>query len=148
VYEFRDALRDQHELQIASYKKDPVGLDEETRTEFIRWNVLALEDELHEALGEVGWKPWATSRHLNREPFKKELVDALHFFMNLMLAADIDADELLDAYQAKREVNAKRQADGYDGVAGKCPRCSRALEDVPPTYSKVLCGICELNDPR
>lgn len=148
TYELRDALNDQHALQVKSYKKDPRGLEDEERAEFIRWNVLALEDELHEALAEVGWKPWATSRHLNREEFKGELVDALHFYMNLLLAADITAEELLEAYQVKRTKNAKRQADGYDGVTGKCPRCMRALDDVPPKYSKVLCGICELEDPR
>lgn len=139
TYEFRDALADQHALQQKSYKKDPTTLDDEERAEFIRWNVLALEDELHEALQEVGWKPWATSRHLNRDAFKGELVDAYHFFMNLMLAADIDADEFLEAYQAKRTKNAKRQAEGYDGVTGKCPHCKRALDD-----SAVMCG--EVND--
>jgi hypothetical protein len=148
TYELRDAFKDQHALQVDAYKKDPTNLEPEERAEFIRWNILALEDELHEALGEVGWKPWATSRHLNKAEFQGELVDALHFFLNLMLAADIDPDELLAGYQAKRLKNAKRQEEGYDGVTGKCPVCSRALDDVPPKYSKVLCGICELVDPR
>ena len=130
TYEFRDALRDQYILQMNSYKKDPAGLTDEERAEFIRWNVLALEDELHEALAEVGWKPWASSRHLNRDAFKGELVDAFHFMMNLMLAAEIDADEFLEAYRSKRDKNAKRQSDGYDGISGKCPGCKRALDDA------------------
>jgi len=129
TYEFRDALAAQIELQKNAYKKDITKLDPEERAEFIRWNVLALEDELHEALAETGWKPWATSRHLNREAYKGELVDALHFFMNLMALADISADELLAGYQVKREKNAKRQEDGYDGVSEKCPFCKRALDD-------------------
>ena len=29
--------------------------------DFIHWNVTAATDELHELLGEIGWKPWPTS---------------------------------------------------------------------------------------
>jgi hypothetical protein len=136
TYEFRDALAAQIALQKKSYKKDITKLDPEERAEFIRWNVLALENELHEALGETGWKPWATSRHLNRDAFKGELVDAFHFFMNLMALGEITADELLEDYQVKRQKNAKRQEDGYDGVSTKCPSCKRALDDVA-----VTCGV-------
>lgn len=130
TFELRDAVAAQDALQIKAYGGvSPTDLDPEAKIEFIRWNMLALEDELHEALGEVGWKPWATSRHINTEAFKGELVDALHFFMNLLLVADITADELLEAYQKKREKNIKRQEAGYDGVTEKCPHCKRALDD-------------------
>ena len=129
TYEFRDALKDQHEMQVTSFKTDPAQLSDEDRAEFIRWNMLALEDELHEALAEVGWKPWATSKHLNYDAYKSELVDAFHFFMNLMLAAGIGADEFLASYRRKREVNITRQRDGYNGVDGKCPVCHRDLND-------------------
>jgi hypothetical protein len=123
-------------LQRKSYGKDPTALDPEERAEWIRWNVLALEDELHEALGEVGWKPWATSRHLNREQFKNELVDAWHFFMNLMLAAEIDGEEFFAAYRAKAAKNAERMATGYDGVTGKCPGCNRDMTELPPGHAQ------------
>lgn len=139
-YTFEDAMKDQWALQVQSYKKDPTALSDEERAEFIRWNVLALEDELHEALAEVGWKPWATSRHLNREAFKGEMVDAFHFLMNLLLAADISAEEFLEGYQAKRRKNAKRQSDGYDGVSTKCPGCNRALDD-----DATKCAVVEDN---
>lgn len=128
-YEFRDALRAQYELQLNAYGSDPVELPEHEKIEFIRWNVLALEDELHEALAEVGWKPWATSKHINRDAFKGELVDAFHFLMNLMIVTGIDADEFLAGYREKNLRNAARQAEGYDGVKGKCPGCRRALDD-------------------
>lgn len=104
------------------------------RNEWIRWNILALEDELHEALAETGWKPWATSKHINREAYASEIVDAFHFFMNLMLVVDISVDELLEKYFEKRGLNEKRQSDGYDGVSTKCPVCKRAFDDV-----SVLC---------
>lgn len=126
--DLQEVFARQLRLQIESYGNDPAEMDPERRAEFIRWNVLALTDELHEALGEVGWKPWATSRHLNREAFMKELVDGLHFFVNLCLAAGITADEIVDAYKQKAEVNAQRQVDGYDGVTTKCPQCKRELD--------------------
>ena len=121
----------QRALQVESYGYDPGLMQGEERTTFIMWNVVALTDELHEALAEVGWKPWATSRHVNEEAFKGELVDALHFLVNLCLAADMSPMELYEGYLEKRRRNAKRQAEGYDGVSSKCPQCKRALDDVP-----------------
>lgn len=116
------AQRDVHGLDLGR-------LTDEERIEAIRWNVLALEDELHEALAETGWRPWATSRHVNRDAFLGELIDAWHFLMNLFIIADTDAEEIKRLYFAKRAKNDKRQRDGYDGVAGKCPGCHRALDD-------------------
>ncbi len=124
-----DAFAAQLALQIDAYGADPRDLVEDERIEFIRWNVLALEDELHEALGETGWKPWATSRHVNTDKFHGEMVDAFHFFMNLCLVSGLSAENLLARYAEKREINARRQARGYDGVEGKCPKCRRALDD-------------------
>ena len=140
----------QYELQSESFGVDPLRLTDEERIEFIRWNVLALTDELHELLQEVGWKPWATSRHVNEPEATGELVDALHFFMNLLLAVaprgstpeDVAA-ETARRYLAKRKVNAARQRDGYDGVTGKCVDCKRDLGEVKrSTFDPTRCPIC------
>lgn len=113
-------VESQRQLQLESFGGvDPAGHEGDARADFIRWNVLALEDELHEALAETGWKPWATSRHLNRVAYLGELVDAFHFFMNLCIVAGITGEEIAQGYYAKRAVNVKRQEDGYDGVTGK-----------------------------
>ena len=101
------------------------------RMEAIRVNVLACTDELHEALGETGWKPWATSNHINTESFHSELVDAFHFFMNLMLHSGMTAQQLFDGYVAKNRRNWERYKDGtYDGIKGKCPGCKRDYYDA------------------
>lgn len=138
MFDFNNAIAAQLALQIKSFKVDPQSLSDEQKMDWIRWNVLAMEDELHEALAETGWKPWAKSQHINREAFISELVDAFHFFMNLMIIVNCTPDELLAKYAEKREVNAQRQEDGYDGVSGKCPNCKRALDD-----SAVLCTVDE-----
>ncbi len=95
----------------------------------MRLNVLALENEPHEALAETGWKPWATSNHINVERFHGELVDAWHFFMNLMLHSGMTAETLTTLYYAKREINITRQNNGYTGVTEKCPGCKAAYDD-------------------
>lgn len=132
----------------------PSEMTDEERIEFIRWNVLACVDELHEALAEVGWKPWATSRHLNRDAFLHELVDAQLFLHNLMLTVlrDDDSvsklqDEVDSLIQARIRRAIDRQVNGYDGVEGKCPHCHRSLDDVPTIITDGVrhCGGCGRN---
>jgi hypothetical protein len=133
----RESFRLQSELQTRTYGRDPADIEEpQERVQFIKDMTLALEDELHEFLNEVGWKPWASSRHVNEEEAKGELVDAFHFFMNLCLVVGMDADDLFLRYQEKRLRNQKRQADGYDGVEGKCPGCKRAFDDLAKAWGK------------
>lgn len=131
-----ELVRKQHQLQVDAHDADPLTMTNEERVVFIRWNVLALENELHEMLQEVGWKPWATSRHVNEQAALRELVDAFHFLMNLALAIaprgwDVTqiTDEFVTEYLFKRLKNQKRQEDGYDGVTGKCPTCHREVDD-------------------
>lgn len=132
----------QEALQWEAYGTKPSDMlpaEPEDAIEFITWNVLALTDELHELLGETGWKPWATSKHVNLTAARGELVDALHFLLNLALVLGMDADDITTRYHAKREKNAKRQADGYDGVATKCPKCKRALDDEAVLCTTFTC---------
>jgi hypothetical protein len=126
-------LNKQSLLQSSTYKNHIEFMTDEERVEFIRMNVLALTDELHEALAETGWKPWATSKHVNDEAYFGELVDAWHFLMNLMLAVGANPSDvatmLYERYTDKHNINIQRQVDGYDGVSTKCPGCGRALDD-------------------
>jgi len=128
---FSEWLYLQWRLQVDSFATDPEKLTEEDRAPFVTWNAFAAIAELVEAMQEVGWKPWATSRHLNREAFLREIVDALHFIGNLALCAGGHplelGNELWKLYEQKHEINAQRQRDGYDGVSEKCPHCDREL---------------------
>lgn len=149
-----DMLQAQRALQVDSFGLDPCALEGEELAEFIRWNQQALVAETFEMLDEVGWKPWASSRHVNVDPLRKEMVDAIHFFMNILLAAhgpdvlEYGETWLSDLfyldYLSKREVNAERQANGYDGLSGKCPKCHRdrdetKLTDESAGYRTVYC---------
>lgn len=121
----------QADLQKNAYGKHPSDIiDAEERIQFLKDMKLAIDDELSEFMAEIGWKPWATSRHVNEEAAQGELVDAFHFFMNLCMGVGMTPDELFKKYKAKRLKNIKRQAEGYDGIAGKCGVCHRALDDA------------------
>lgn len=130
----------QKSFQEESLQIDLDGLADGERADYIKDMILALTDEAHEALAEVGWKPWASSRHLNRDAFHGELVDLFHFFMNLCLASGLTPDALFDKYVEKRGLNQKRQEEGYDGIAGKCPDCRRALDDPAVSCTTTVCG--------
>lgn len=135
--ELRDIIEAQRSLQ-ARYGHDFTTMDREARIVFIRTMVLAAHAELTEVLDEVpGWKPWTqTDAEMDVRLFRKELIDVLHFIINLFLvtASDVTSDELAGMiahiYLDKNAQNRKRQDDGYDGKSGKCPSCNRAVDDI------------------
>jgi len=125
-----DLMEEMFRLQSELQAK--LGFDFETMTidekiEFMRWNALALTGELSEAMAEVGWKPWATARYIDREPFVGEMVDVSKFFLNLLLVVGVTPQEFLQRFRGKTVVNHKRHEDGYDG-RNKC-ECGRALDE-------------------
>lgn len=130
----------QLELQKQHMKDgNPQTLTGDAMADFMRWNAFALEDEIHEAMAEVGWKPWATHRGIAEEAFLGEMVDAFHFFMNMLLCALPDSPEVIAqkfgvAYRNKNHVNAQRQQEGYTGT-DKCPGCHRDLKDTARTMA-------------
>jgi phosphoribosyl-ATP pyrophosphohydrolase len=99
----------------------PSELTGDERKDYIRTHVLATTDELHEALRETAWKPWSqkTDEYThNRVYFVEELIDAWHHLMNLMLVADISADEFFNEYRRKMEINKNRKNNGYISTTG------------------------------
>lgn len=134
-------LEMQRELQVKHYGAAPDTLEGEERIQFVKDMHIALTDELHEALAEVSWKPWAKAEYFNEAAYKGELVDAFHFFMNLMMAGHITADDLFEGYVKKNALNAKRQIEGYDGVSTKCPGCGRALDDEAVQCTENECSV-------
>lgn len=132
-------LAGQHDAQRTIGHEFSTMTDEE-RAGFISIMVLACEDELHEALGEVGWKPWATSRHINKEEYMGELTDAWLFLMNLMLAGGMTADDLIRLTAKKQDNLIRRVSKGYDGQTTKCPKCKRAYDNDGVKCTPEACG--------
>lgn len=141
-------LRKQAELQEQAYGHKLGEFTPEQRVEFIKTMVLAATDELHEALAETSWKPWSsTFGEVKDDAYFGELIDLVHFVMNLLLVAypGLPPEGLAAAielrYVEKRKINIQRQEDGYDGKTGKCYGCKRALDD--PTTG---CGEIDAED--
>jgi dimeric dUTPase (all-alpha-NTP-PPase superfamily) len=137
-------LQMQRDLQLMYNKGKAIeDFSPEERMRAILENAYSLCDEIHEATAETGWKPWASSNHINTEKFHGEMVDAWHFFMNLMLHSGMTADDLFRGYMSKHQTNIDRQANEYTGVKEKCPLCKRAYDDAG-----VKCTSANGSDPK
>lgn len=114
-------------------------MGDEALTDYISMNVLALTDELHEALANLRWKPWAKGGpgFRDRDKYAGEIADAMHFLLNLCLAARMTPDELMDRYVGKNKVNHQRISRGYDGT-DKCDACGGALDE--PGIVRIIPG--------
>lgn len=104
--------------------------------EYIRWNMLAIDDEMAEVRQAISWKPWQHDEpYADRKEILKECVDVLHFVANILTASGATDEELDAEYLKKMQKNADRQKNGYrvldDGM--KCTMCSRALDDYDVT---------------
>ena len=83
----------------------------------IRTNVLALLDEIHEFMRETRWKPWTSGPAFVNPAAHDEIVDAFHFFMNLMIVIGMTPHDLFAGYQRKHLINVSRHTsrDAYTG---------------------------------
>lgn len=115
-----EIMRLQGELQ-QRLGTDFDNMSDEARAAFMRNHRGYLEDELAEALYEMpNYKLWKNYDAMSEEDrigawqkVKMELVDSLHFFVNLLLCSGFTADEVYEMYTAKNKENHRRQDDGY-----------------------------------
>jgi hypothetical protein len=148
---FNTWLEKTKDLQKSVYRIDYEKLEGDTPenirnlVEYMRWNMLAIDDELAEMRQAISWKPWQhDDPYADREEIIKEAVDVLHFVANIIVAAG-GTDEVLDAfYVEKMEKNRKRQLDGYKvkEVGVKCRVCTRAIDDVGVGNENDVCAKC------
>lgn len=119
-------FKQQNTLQ-EHYGFDVSKMTTETAIDYLRWNALALHAEVSEMTQEFGWKPWATSQHINREALVGEGVDVLKFLLNMLLAVGVTPSELAEKFTLKTVVNYERQANGYTGLEKDA--AGRALDE-------------------
>lgn len=113
--ELQKMFERQYALQQEVFGLDEVLADPEKRAMWFTQMMFGLTDEVHEAAEHVGWKHWATSRHIDTDAFGSELIDALHFLIALLIASDWPADVVYGSYMAKADVIERRQREGHDG---------------------------------
>ena len=148
---FNGWLDKTRELQETVYRIDYSAMEENTPVcinnlvEYMRWNMLAIDDELAEMRQAISWKPWQhDDPYADKLEVIKEAVDVLHFVANIIVAWG-GTDEILDKlYLEKMERNRIRQVAGYkvkeEGV--KCALCTRAIDDVGRGATPDMCIKC------
>lgn len=105
-----DVLLDLQRKIEAQWDRLPDPENPENVSEYVRQVVLCLEDELHEALEHVHWKPWKTSRGFkDRDKYRAELADVLHFVLDLYLSVGLTGEDIYQDYLSKHRENLKRR---------------------------------------
>ena len=118
---FAEQIRLNEKINPDLYKEidDP----EIKRQRFLQFE-LALRQESAEAIDSLNWIWWKKDDDV-WDNIKIELVDMLHFWVSMCTISGLSADEVINLYLKKNELNHKRQNEGYkDG-----------------TYEKVVNGI-------
>ncbi|NLE20405.1 MAG: dUTPase [Clostridiales bacterium] len=89
--------------------KEKRGLQGIDRTVWLQRYALAMLSETAEMLDEVNFKWWKNPKPVDDAALKEELVDILHFFLSMCLAAGMDAEEMYRIYLEKNRENVARQ---------------------------------------
>ncbi len=127
----RELMRVQAGAQYDNHNVVPDLLEGEQFARYFRDNTLACLDELHEALRETRWKPWKSDPGKGptldgHRALKRELVDALLFYLNLVLASGMGPAHMADLFAEVTEANYARHRD-YENV----PMHSRDVREAP-----------------
>jgi len=96
--------------------------DLKERAAFLRDHFIFCNQEMQEMLYEIPffkhWKDYSkmTDKEIEEayDKAKEEIIDAWHFFINIMLGLGMTAEELFTRYLEKHKENIRRQDEGYD----------------------------------
>lgn len=84
------------------------------RDRFTKEYILASADELFEVLHEINWKIWRKQRkEVDEKKIQEELIDVLHFWVNLAILWNMTPDILEETYLHKNAKNINRQDEKY-----------------------------------
>ena len=113
---FDEQIRLNEKINHDLYKEidDP----EVKRQRFLQFE-LAMRQEAAEAIDSLNWKWWKKDDD-DWDNIKIELVDMLHFWVSMCTVAGLSADDVIELYLKKNQLNHKRQNEGYkDGSYDK-----------------------------
>ncbi len=90
------------------------------KQQYINQMILALHEEAVEIMRESPYKNpnyvpfgWKKEQKFNIEKFKEEIIDIIHFVINLCIVVDMKPQEIYDKYLNKNKENHQRQKDNY-----------------------------------
>jgi len=102
-----DIFQKNVELRKEIFARKGLDLPLESET-WILWNVVALMEELGEFANEVRYHWWRKEKERNYPALREELIDMLHFWLNLAEAIGLDASSIHKLYKMKNKVNFER----------------------------------------
>lgn len=103
------------EIDPEAWEGKESNLHTKTGNFLVRDMIEATIQELAETIQTMkNWKAWKqTEMETDVEHWKEEMVDALHFYVEALILAGVDADELFKLYYKKHGVNEFRQRSKY-----------------------------------
>lgn len=109
-YDFMKLLQEKR-----NFPDFPVDLASKSGQKFLKQISYECADELHEARQHLKQKDHRATEigQVDREEYVEELVDCLHFYLEIAIASGITPQELFEAYMKKGKINEKRILEGY-----------------------------------
>ena len=110
---FMAALRDVDE---SNYPEWPIDISDKKSQQYIRDIALRGVEELFEALQHLkNWKPHRVTENksFNKDAFVEEFVDALNYFLSVLVLMGVSSDQLYNSYKVKDSIIHKRIDSGY-----------------------------------
>ena len=118
IFEKQKALHEKY-VDIESKKgiltsAGPVDINTCTGQQVLKDFMWRVTEEIGETANCLKNKPWKQSEILTDEAhYREELIDALHFFIELLILSGFDAQMLYDYYFKKNQVNQFCQESKY-----------------------------------
>ena len=94
----------------------PLDLTDKKNQQFLKHLSHECMNELYESIAHLKNTKIHRATNLpdfNREEYKEELSDVLHYLIGIMIYSGIDYEEIFEMYMKKGEVNVKRIETGY-----------------------------------
>lgn len=110
----------QYQLQerLDVYKR--IAGNDSMKQKYINQMLLACHEEVTEIMRETAYKNpefvefgWKKGQQANNDNFKKEIIDLMHFVINLALVSGMDSTEFYERYLNKNKENFVRQDTNY-----------------------------------
>lgn len=113
----RELLEKFHEIEashgLLPDPNIPVNLETHQGQAVIKSRAWNVAEELAEAMNELKNRPWKQKTYpVDLAKYYEEIVDALHFFIELCILSGLDAQQLYDMYMVKSNINKHRQVSG------------------------------------
>jgi len=83
-----------------------------TKQEILVYFAECLADESREIKDEFPWQWHKNERPVDLEKVKEEVVDCLHYWLELANELDMNEHEIVERYNAKHQENIDRQVNG------------------------------------